>query len=551
MSNDRKVERRNAAQKPKIASTVTIDSEPELVYTPLEKIPAIVERLSSTFRKDRKSHSLQFRLNQLRNIHYAMADNFDAISDALYKDFQRAPLETATLEYGPLMNELVHTMSHLKKWMEPEPVSDLPSNMRTTPVYVERIPLGTVLIISPFNYPLLLTVSSLVAAISGGNCVVLKVSELVPNFARVLTKILTEALDPDVFAMVNGAIPETTELLNQKFDKIMYTGSTQVGTLIAKKAAETLTPVLLELGGKSPAFVLETMADKDIEVVARRIAWGRFVNAGQTCVAIDYVLVHESVKSKLVNALSKVIQDEFYNKIDKNNSNFSHIVNERAFKRIRTMLNASRGSIIVGGEFDEETRYISPTLLNDVTWDDSSMQDEIFGPVLPIIGYTNLEEAVNEVAKRHDMPLALYIFTSSSRLRSKCPQVDLIRTAIRSGGHIINDSVLHVALANAPFGGIGPSGQGNYHGKYSFRAFTHERTVIEQSLKSDFLLKVRYPPVDEKKMNVIMASSLPYNKKVWFGRTGDVPTGGPGIAWAFWNSIAGAASLIAHFSKSL
>lgn len=535
------------------AAHVPKDADPRniLDYTPHDEIAASVARLRSNFHLKRKTHPLQYRLNQLRNVYFAVKDNADELCEALYKDFGRSHSETKNLEINPFLNELVHTMSHLHNWAKPEPVQHLPLIMKSNPIYIERIPLGTVLVISPFNYPLFLALGSLVAAISGGNCVVLKVSELNPHFAQLLTKILTKVLDPDTFAMVNGGIPETTTVLDQRFDKIMYTGSTMVGTIIAKKAAETLTPVLLELGGKSPAFVLEDATDADLAVIARRIVWARFTNAGQTCVAIDYVLAHEKVKAKLVTHIVKVIKEEFYSGLDAKDPTYTHIIHLRAFENLSKMIKQTKGEIVAGGDTDAATRFISPTVIDNVNWDDSTMQQEIFGPVLPILGYTDLEEAVQEVIKRHDTPLASYVFTSGPRDRKKNPQVDLIRTAIRSGGTIVNDAVMHVSLANAPFGGIGQSGQGAYHGYYSFRAFTHERTTMEQNLKMDFTLKVRYPPYEEKKDNVLGAAVSQYNNKVWFSRTGNVSVNGPGLIWSVWHNFGGFTSLVYNFVNSL
>lgn len=519
-------------------------SQSILKYTSISEIPKIVGRLNASFHEKGKTHSLQYRLNQLRNIYFALQDNKEKICDALYQDFNRAPSETMNLEYALVMSHLLHTMSHLHKWAAPEKVGDLPVNMMGTPVYIEKIPLGTVLVISPFNYPLVLSVESIAAAIAAGNCVVLKLTELTPHFSQLLTDILTAALDPDTFAMINGGVEETTAVLDQKFDKIMYTGSTQVGTIIAKKAAETLTPVLLELGGKSPGFVLADVKDSDLDVIAKRIVWGRYTNAGQTCVAIDYLLVHESVKDKLVNAMVRVIKDEFYDGLTARNTGYTHIIHKRAFENIRKMIETTRGNVVAGGKPDEESRFIPPTLIDDVYWDDSTMQQEIFGPVLPVLSYLNLSDAISHVVKRHDTPLALYIFTSGSQLRKKNVEVDMIRQAIRSGGTIINDSLLQVSLHNAPFGGIGTSGQGAYHGYYSYRAFSHERTTIEQSLAMDFALKVRYPPVCEKKDAVLQSSQEAYNGNVWFGREGDVAVGGPNLLWSAWHSGTGLMKLV-------
>lgn len=455
------------------------------------------------------------------------------------------------MEYAVVMGHLIHTMSHLHKWAAPEKVSDVPINMRTNPVYIERIPLGTVLVISPFNYPLVLAVESIAAAIAAGNCVVLKPAESTPHFSQLLTDILTKAMDPDTFAMINGAIEETTVLLDQKFDKIMYTGSTQVGTIIAKKAAETLTPVLLELGGKSPGFVLEDVKDSDLKVIARRIVWGRYTNAGQTCVAIDYVLVHEKVKAKLVDTIAKVMKEEFYEDLTPRSTGYTHMIHRRAYEGVKKMIETTGGTVVVGGETDEKSNYVSPTLIDNVGWDDSTMRQEIFGPVLPVITYTNLEEAVSQVVKRHDTPLALYIFTSGSLLREKNPQVELIRRSIRSGGTIVNDSILQVGLHNAPFGGIGYSGQGAYHGFYSYRAFTHERTTIELSLAMDFVSQVRYPPANDRKDAVVQSAQEAYNGAVWFSRTGNVAVGGPGLLWSAWHTTVGLGRLVSNVLGSL
>lgn len=536
------------------ASTkVPKDADPKniLDYTPQDEIVAKVARLNTNFHTKRKTHSLQYRLNQLRNLYFAVKDNVDDLAEALYKDFGRSHSETKNLEVAPFLNELVHTMAQLHNWAKPEQVTHLPLVMKANPVYIERIPLGTVLVISPFNYPLFLALSSLAAAISGGNCVVLKVSELNPHFAQLLTNILTKVLDPDTFAMVNGAIPETTTLLDQRFDKIMYTGSTAVGTIIAKKAAETLTPVLLELGGKSPAFVLEDATDSDLAIIARRIVWARFTNAGQTCVAIDYVLAHEKVKAKLVKELVKVISEDFYSGLDAKDPTFTHIIHLRAYENLANMIAKTKGNVVVGGQTDAATRFIAPTVIDNVNWDDSTMQQEIFGPILPILTYSDLEDAVQQVIKRHDTPLASYVFTSGPRSRNKNPQVDLIRTAIRSGGTIVNDALMHVSLANAPFGGIGQSGQGSYHGFYSYKAFTHERTTMEQKLSMDKTVKLRYPPYEEKKDKVLGAAMTQYNNKVWFGRTGNVNLSGPGAAWSVWHTLGGIGSLVSSFIGSL
>lgn len=529
---------------------VKTDTGP-LVYTPLADIPIGVERLTKAFHESQKTHSIQFRLNQLRNLYFALRDNENGFIEALEKDFYRANHETKNLEIVHSINELLHTMSSLHKWVKREPVTDLPLNQKTTPIYTERIPLGVVLIITPFNYPFFLSVGSIVGAIAGGNAVVFKPSELVPHFSQLFTDVLTKALDPDIFYAINGAIPETTAALEQKYDKIMYTGNNIVGTIIAKKAAETLTPVLLELGGKSPAILLDDIKDKDIEVIARRVVWGRFVNAGQTCIAVDYVLVHESIKPKFITAVKKVLSEEFYPNLTKDDSTYTHIIHDRAYNNLSKVIDSSKGNLVYGGERDAATRFIGPTVFDDVDWDDSTMQAELFGPILPVIEFSNLTDALATIVRRHDTPLALYVFTSGANSR-KNPQVNQVFNTIRSGSALVNDVVMQAALANAPFGGIGKSGLGGgYHGVHSFRNFTHERTTMENKFFTDIALSVRYPPYKVSKDKVIEALGLPHGGRVWFNRTGDVSVGGPGRIWSFWTGVAGVSALVYYFAGAL
>lgn len=532
-------------------SKLSEKSNGPLVYTPLSEIPKGIERLTRAFHEKQKTHSIQFRLNQLRNLYFLLKDNSEALCDALSKDFNRSPSETRNLELAGATSELLHAMSSLHKWVKPEKVTDLPLTASLNPVYIERIPLGVVLIISPFNYPFLLSFNSIAGAIAGGNAVVFKPSESTPHYSQLFTSLLTQALDPDIFYAVNGAIPETTVVLDQKFDKIMYTGNNTVGTIVAKKAAETLTPVLLELGGKSPAFILDDVKDSDLKAIANRIVWGRFANAGQTCVAVDYVLVHESVKQKLISKIESVIKEDFYPNLTKDDPSYTHLIHNRAFNNLSKILDTTKGDIIVGGERDSASNYISPTVVDNVDWNDSTMQQELFGPVLPIITYSNLADAVTEVVRRHDTPLAQYIFTSGATSPQKNEQVNLIFKSIRSGALLVNDVLMHVALANAPFGGIGQSGLGGgYHGFFSFRTFTHERTVMENDLKVDFALASRYPPYSSNKDGAVSAALIPYNDVAWFNRTDDVRINGPNPIWGFFHTIAGVGGLVSAFINS-
>lgn len=519
------------------------DSAGVLKYTAMKDIPVGVQRLKDSFHKDQKTHLVQFRLNQLRNLYFALKDNADALCDALYEDFHRSTAETKSLELRGCLNDILYTMANLHKWVQPEKVTDLPIALATAPVYIERIPLGVVLIISPFNYPLMLSVISVVGALASGNAVVFKPTELTPHFSSLMSKILTDALDKDIFYVVNGGVEETTEVLNQKFDKIMYTGNPTVGKIIAKKAAETLTPVILELGGKSPAIILDDCSEKDLKVIARRILWGRFTNGGQTCVAVDYALVPKSIKATFTKAILEVMNEEFFSGLDEKSENYTHIIHDRAFNNLMKIIKTTKGEIIAGGHSDEKSRYIAPTVVNNVDWEDSTMKGEIFGPILPILEYSDLNKALDELITRHDTPLAQYIFTGGATSRRKNKQVDTILTRVRSGGTIVNDTLMHVALLNAPFGGIGQSGYGAYHGFFSFRSFTHERTTVEQALWNDSLMKARYPPSNSKKEEFLEVSMRDYNGKVWFGRTGNVNPSGPGSFFKLGTAIAGIATL--------
>lgn len=502
------------------------DLKEHLTFTPIESIKPGVDRVRKGFHSTQRSHSLQFRLNQLRNFYFALSDNIDALSDALLADFRRSVVETKFLEIGGGLKQVLHMMSKLEEFAKPEKVIDIPSTMQNQPVFIEKIPLGVILIISPFNFPLILSIGAIAGAIAAGNAIVFKPSESTPRCSEIFTKILSDALDPDFFFAVNGGIEETTELLNQKFDKIMYTGNARVGKIIAQKAAETLTPVILELGGKSPVIVLDDIEPEKIPMIARRIAWGRFMNCGQTCIAVDYVLAPESIKDALVKEMVRIIKEEFYPQVKSGHADYTHIINQRAFNRITGMIDNSKGNIAVGGDRDENTCYIHPTIIDNIDWDDSTMEDEIFGPLLPVISYTDLKKEIKELTSRHDCPLNQYIFTNNPN-RSENKDLDFTLKSVRSGAAMVNDVVMTVTLSNAPFGGVGQSGYGSYHGKFSYRAFSHERTFIEETLATDDHLSWRYPSVTAEKEK-LTAKDIPNDmvipsESVWFKRYDDVP----------------------------
>lgn len=521
------------------------------VYTEVLAIKPGVARVRAGF-NTHKTKLLQFRLNQLRNLYFAVHDHQEAFAHALYQDFHRLETETRIAEIHTVLKNILYAMANLHQWIQPEAVSDLPINLRTNKVYTERIPYGVVLVMGAYNYPVHVTLSPLAGAIAAGNAVVLKPSEQTPRFSQLLTEVLTRALDPDVFWMVNGGVPETQALLDEKFDKIIFTGSPTVGTIVAKKAAETLTPTCLELGGKSPAIVLLDVKDKDIDTIAKRIVWGRFTNGGQTCIADDYVLVHQSRHKRLVEAMKRAVE-ELYPNLTPDSPDYTHMVLSRAYDGIIDLITTSKGTVVTGGvtDADRNTRFVPPTILDDVLWTDSLMKREIFGPVLPVVVYDLLPDACARIVNYHDTPLALYIFTSGPTARGKNPQVDLIRRLVRSGGTIVNDTLIHGVLFNAPFGGIGSSGTDAYGGKWSYDNFTHERVTIEQKLWNEFMVGVRYPPFNEKKGKALQYALQEYGGHVWFNRSGDVPIDGPLSFFKLWAGVTGTACLILAFAQAL
>jgi aldehyde dehydrogenase (NAD+) len=342
------------------------------------------------------------------------------------------------------------------------------------------------LIIGAWNYPVQLTLLPLVGAIASGNTCIVKPSELSENTAQVLAALFPKYLDPECFRIVNGAIAESTAVLDQRFDKILYTGNGMVGRIIVQKAAKYLTPVLLELGGKSPAIVDK---NSDLAIVGRRIAWGKFVNAGQTCICPDYVICEKSVEGPLIEVMKKTIE-EFYGKDPQKSEDYGRIVNDRHFTRVTKLLTS--GKVAFGGKTDPKDRYISPTILTDVDAKSEIMADEIFGPVLPIMTVNNIQEAIDYV-NQHDKPLALYVFSKDDTVCEK-----VLRHTF-SGGAVANDTLMHASVHTLPFGGVGPSGSGAYHGKLSFEAFSHQKAVMVKNQNMEVVNAIRYPPYSDTK----------------------------------------------------
>jgi aldehyde dehydrogenase (NAD+) len=424
---------------------------------------------------------LAWRLSQLDALEHMLFERERDILDALRADLRKPELEAFASEIGVIRSEIKLTRKRLRSWMKPKrvrtPLIALPGRS-----YVVPEPLGLVLIIAPWNYPFQTAVLPLVGALAAGNCVVIKPSELAPATAALLAKWLPKYLDTSAVRVFEGGVPETTELLQQKWDHIFYTGNGTVGRIVMEAAAKHLTPVTLELGGKSPCIVDETA---DLDTAAKRIVFGKFFNAGQTCVAPDYVLVHERVHDALLNRMLSVVR-ELYGDDPKSSPDFARIINERHHARLVRLLDGA--DVATGGESDASARYIAPTILKNVQEDDPVMQEEIFGPILPVIAVQNVHRAVAFV-NRHPKPLALYFFSTNEEAQRR------VISGTSAGGTTINHVWMHVGVPELPFGGVGESGMGAYHGRHSFDTFSHARAVLKKSLLPEPpLLQPPYAP---------------------------------------------------------
>jgi aldehyde dehydrogenase (NAD+) len=434
--------------------------------------------------KSGTTKSYTFRKEQLKKLKASILSHEQDLYDALHADLKKSPEEVWATETGMVIAELNAAISNLRSWMAPERVTtnllNLPSRSK-----VLKEPLGVVLIIGPWNYPFQLLINPLIGAIAAGNCIVLKPSEFALATDAVMKKIIENAFPKEYILYMQGdgaaVIPQMMN--NFSFDHIFYTGSTEVGKIIYKMAAERLVPVTLELGGKSPCVV---EADANINVAARRIAMTKFSNAGQMCVAPDYLLVHESIKDKLMGAMKESIQKFFSDKPEDSYS-YGKIINEKQFNRISSYL--AQGKVVYGGRTSKEKLFIEPTLISDVSMDSSIMRDEIFGPVLPIIPFANKEDAL-AVIQQNPNPLSFYIYTSSSKKEKEWLD------AVPAGGSCVNNSSWHLTNHHLPFGGRGFSGSGNYHGKYSFETFSHKRAVMKTPAWFD--PNIKYPPFKGK-----------------------------------------------------
>ena len=428
-----------------------------------------------------KTKDVSFRLEQLKILRKTVKDNQEAILAALKADLNKPTFEAYATEIG-VLKEIDYTIKHLKSWTKPKKVASTPEQFPSEAVIYPE-PLGVVLIIAPWNYPFQLTLSPLVGAIAAGNCTILKPSELAPHTSRAIADIFQKNFDRSYIAVVEGGVETSQQLLKQKFDHIFFTGGTAVGKIVMEAAAKQLTPVTLELGGKSPCIV---DADINLEHTARRITWGKFINSGQTCIAPDYLLVDKTIKKDLIENIKNCLK-EFYGDDPENNPDYGRIINQKQFARLTAFL--KNGEIIVGGKTNPETLYIAPTLIDNVSLDAPLMQEEIFGPILPIVEYNNLSEAIG-IVNSQPKPLALYLFSKNKDYQEK------ILRETSSGGVCINDTVMQVGIPDLPFGGVGFSGIGSYHGKASFDTFSHQKSVLKKSFLFD--PKWRYAPYKGK-----------------------------------------------------
>ncbi|MGH0596472.1 MULTISPECIES: aldehyde dehydrogenase [Bacillus cereus group] len=438
-------------------------------------ISSIVNKQKEYFYKGH-TRSVETRKNNLQKLYEGIQRFEGEIFQALKLDLNKSVHESFTTEIGYVLKEISFQMKHISSWSKPKRVRTALTHFGSKGKVVPE-PYGVTLIIAPWNYPFQLAIAPLVGALAAGNTVVLKPSELTPNVSKVLTRMLGELFPEELVSVVEGGAQESTALLKEPFDYIFFTGSVGVGKVVMEAAAKKLTPLTLELGGKSPCIVHK---DAKLDVTARRIVWGKFLNAGQTCVAPDYMYVHSSVKEQLIEALRHEIAEQ-YGKDALQNDNYVRIVSERHFERLCTFL--QDGKPVIGGNYTKETLHIEPTVLTNVTWQSAVMEDEIFGPILPIIEYDKIEEVI-ETIQHHPKPLALYVFSEDRKVQKK------VTSNISYGGGCINDVVYHLATPYLPFGGVGSSGLGSYHGEQSFRTFSHYKSILSQSTAFD--MKIRY-----------------------------------------------------------
>ena len=447
----------------------------------MTKIEQLVAN-QKTFFKTQATKDLTFRKDCLKTLKKELIHREQDIIDALYKDFKKPRFEAIISETEIVLQELNTTIEKLASWTKPKRVKASLLNFPSSD-YIMSEPYGSTLCIAPWNYPYQLAIAPIIAAVAAGNTMVLKPSELTPKTSKLLEDIITKVFKAEHVAIVIGGIPEATKLLEQRWDYIFFTGSVPVGKIVAKAAAENLTPTTLELGGKSPCIIDETAS---VKLAAKRLVWGKFLNAGQTCIAPDYILIKSSIKQAFCKAF-KAELDKAYTANPKESKDFARIINEKNFLRLSNLLEDQ--SIIIGGKIDKTDLYIAPTLVDEPNLDSAVMREEIFGPILPVISYESKED-IDRVISNFEKPLSFYVFSNSKAFTKE------IMTTYSFGGGVINDSLIHFANDKLPFGGVGHSGMGAYHGKASFDTFTHKKPVVKKGNWLD--IPIRYAPYKGK-----------------------------------------------------
>lgn len=442
-----------------------------------KSIIEIIKNQQSFFDSNR-TLDVDFRKKYLIKLKQNIKKYEAELVSALNADLGKSEFEAFSTEIGMVQNELSHHIKKVKMWAKPQKVST-PLFAFPSSSYIYKQPFGRVLIISPFNYPFMLAMTPLIAAVSAGNTVVIKPSEFTINTSDIIEKIIVDTFNEGHVEVVQGGVELSKQLLVERWDKIFFTGSTKVGKIVLEAAAKNLTPVVLELGGKNPVIVDK---DANLIVAAKRIIWGKFINAGQSCVAPDYIYVHDEIKDKFLVLLKETIQ-QFFTKYPQNNKDFPKIINKAAVYRLESLLEGV--NVYFGGKSDDKSNYFSPTIVTEVTLDSPIMRDEIFGPILPVLSFNNLEEVIQNINQK-EKPLSLYYFSENKK-----KQKEILKSTF-SGDAGINEVVMHFTNLSLPFGGVGFSGMGSYHGKSSFNVFTHERSVMKTNTKID--LPFRYPP---------------------------------------------------------
>lgn len=444
----------------------------------------LLEKQRAFFNTNRTKDT-DFRIAQLQKLKTILISNQNRFNEAIDADFSKSPFETFTNEFGLLFLDIDEACKKLKNWSKRKRVR---TNWVNFPAksYLIPEPLGVSLVIGAWNYPYQLSFAPAIAAIAAGNTVILKPSELPSNTSRVMAELINEAFDPAFFHVVEGGIAETTALLEERFDKIFFTGSPNVGRIVYQAAAKHLTPVTLELGGKSPAIFTE---DAELGMSIKRLIWAKFLNSGQTCIAPDYVLVPQSLEEEFLRLAQAEIERAAYSLA---NGNYIRIINDRNVKRLAALIDPAK--VVFGGGIREDERIIEPTVMRGVHPEDPVMQEEIFGPILPVLTYHSLDEAIREVKSR-EKPLSCYIFTKNTELKNK------LLHELSFGGGAVNEAIMHITNSRLPFGGVGQSGTGSYHGEAGFRAFSHYKSILEKP--TWFETKLKYAPYSEGKLKWI------------------------------------------------